>query len=164
MKIIRIFVYLRKPIYKKMNERLEIYDENNKPNTKIESEIINFLFENLQEYGDPKSQIQKCVDYALSKTKSFGGKIFVLYIDNQIAGASIINHTGMSGYIPENILVYIATDKNQRGKGIGKTILTSITNQIDGDIALHVDRENPAVKLYEKFGFKVKYLEMRKIG
>lgn len=147
-----------------MNEKLEIYDQNHQPDAETEQKIIDFLFENLQEYGDPKEQIQKCVDYALCKTKSFGGKIFTLLFDNQMVGVSIINHTGMSGYIPENILVYIATDKNQRGKGIGKKILTAITNQIEGAIALHVDEKNPAIKLYEKFGFEVKYLEMRKIN
>ncbi len=31
----------------------------------------------------------------------------------------------------------------------------------DGDIALHVEPDNPARFLYEKYGFTNKYLEMR---
>ena len=31
----------------------------------------------------------------------------------------------------------------------------------EGDIALHVDRDNPAIKLYERLGFTNPYLEMR---
>jgi hypothetical protein len=41
----------------------------------------------------------------------------VSYLENEISGAVVVNQTGMKDYIPENILVYIATDKNHRGKG-----------------------------------------------
>lgn len=148
-----------------MSFTLKTYNKANLPTEAFEQEIASFLFENLQQYGDPIDQIQKCMDYALEKHFSFGGKIYVVTNDEnkQIAGVSIVNHTGMSGYIPENILVYIATDKNLRGKGVGKMIVEAIVNQTEGDIALHVDKENPAIKLYEKYGFVVKYLEMRKI-
>ncbi|HAB28956.1 MAG TPA: GNAT family N-acetyltransferase, partial [Xanthomarina gelatinilytica] len=31
----------------------------------------------------------------------------------------------------------------------------------EGDVALHVEPNNPAIKLYESLGFTNKYLEMR---
>jgi ribosomal protein S18 acetylase RimI-like enzyme len=67
----------------------------------------------------------------------------------------------MKGYIPENILVYIATHKELRGKGIGKRIMSKAMEITEGDIALHVEANNPAKFLYEKLGFRNKYLEMR---
>ena len=67
----------------------------------------------------------------------------------------------MSGYIPENILVYIATDKNSRGKGLGKILMAKTIDITQGDIALHVEADNPAKHLYEKMGFTNPYLEMR---
>jgi ribosomal protein S18 acetylase RimI-like enzyme len=67
----------------------------------------------------------------------------------------------MSGYIPENILVYIAVHAKTRGQGVGKELMKQIIDHTDGDIALHVEPENPAKFLYEKFGFTNKYLEMR---
>lgn len=67
----------------------------------------------------------------------------------------------MSGYIPENILVYIATNKHLRGKGIGKSLMTKAIDLCKGDIALHVEKDNPAKFLYEKLGFTNPYLEMR---
>jgi len=67
----------------------------------------------------------------------------------------------MKDYIPENILVYIATDKNHRGKGIGKELMLKTIDIATGNIALHVEPENPAKYLYEKVGFSSKYLEMR---
>ena len=88
----------------------------------------------------------------------------ILAIDNNaIVGAVILNNTGMGGFIPENILVYIAVDNSQRGKGYGKSLMQKAISVANGDIALHVEPNNPAKKLYEKLGFTNKYLEMRLI-
>ena len=51
--------------------------------------------------------------------------------------------------------------KKHRGKGIGKELIQRTIKETDGDIALHVDADNPAIKLYEKLGFTNPYLEMR---
>jgi ribosomal protein S18 acetylase RimI-like enzyme len=76
-------------------------------------------------------------------------------------GVVIINNTNMGGYIPEHILVYIAVHEKTRGQGVGKALMERIIDETEGDIALHVEPENPAKFLYEKFGFTNKYLEMR---
>ncbi|MCB0741696.1 MAG: GNAT family N-acetyltransferase, partial [Chitinophagaceae bacterium] len=65
------------------------------------------------------------------------------------------------GYIPENILVYIAVHKSYRGKGLGKELMKKTMDRAKGSIALHVEPDNPAKFLYEKLGFTNKYLEMR---
>src|SRR5690554_4903057 len=137
------------------------YNQDNQPDSKEEKDIIQFLFQELEQYGDPEHQIQKAADYALGRDGKPGGWIFVAKENDQIVSATIINETGMSEYIPENILVYIATDRNQRGKGIGKALMQSAIESSEGNIALHVEPENPAKKLYEKLGFTSKYLEMR---
>ena len=81
--------------------------------------------------------------------------------DDVVTGAVVVNKTGMSGYIPENILVYIATHHEYRGMGIGKRLMEETVKVCDGSIALHCEPDNPAKKLYEKLGFSSKYLEMR---
>ena len=129
-------------------------------------ESINaFLFKHLEQYGDPKADIRKAMDYSLSEEEGKGGYIFYAVEeesgDEKIVGATVINETGMEDYIPENILVYIAVDGSQRGKGIGKRIMQEAMNSVKGSIALHVEPDNPAKKLYEKLGFTNKYLEMR---
>lgn len=147
---------------KKMNMlEIKTYSQENKPDQNEKETILNFLFKNLEQYGDPKQDIEKCMNYALNETPSFGGFIVTASLDNDIAGAVIVNQTGMKDYIPENILVYIATDANQRGKGIGKALMQHAMDNAQGNIALHVEPDNPAIKLYEKLGFTNKYLEMR---
>ena len=121
--------------------------------------IVNFLFTHLEEYGDTKEDIQKCIDYVMNPQK--GGQIIIGTDENKIVGIVILNNTGMKDYIPENILVYIAVDNSQRGKGYGKQLMEKAISSVEGNIALHVEPNNPAKGLYEKLGFTNKYLEMR---
>ena len=141
----------------------KVFNLRNKPNLKEKSDLIDFLFENLQEYGDPKPDIEKAVNYALKETTSFGGFILVSFLENEISGVVVVNQTGMKDYIPENILVYIATHKKHRGKGIVKMLMQKSIDLAEGNIALHVEPDNPARFLYEKVGFSSKYIEMRLI-
>lgn len=119
--------------------------------------IVDFLHTHLEQYGDPKDNIQACLNYVHER----GGFILLGIVEHEIVGAVVINETGMSGYIPENILVYIAMDKKYRGKGYGKELMSNAIKLCKGDIALHVEANNPAKFLYEKLGFTNPYLEMR---
>jgi len=81
-----------------------------------------------------------------------------------LVGASVVNHTGMGGYIPSEQLVYIAVHENNRGQGLGKKILRYTLDHCQGDMALHVEYDNPATYLYKSLGFVNKYAEMRRPG
>ncbi len=124
-------------------------------------EVADFLFEHLDQFGDEYDAIMRCINFALDDKEKFGGFILVAKENGKIAGAVIINKTGMEGYIPENILVYIAVHKDYRGKGLGKELMLKTFDKAEGSIKLHVEPENPARFLYEKLGFTSKYLEMR---
>ncbi|MDQ0593496.1 ribosomal-protein-alanine N-acetyltransferase [Chryseobacterium ginsenosidimutans] len=142
---------------------LQKYSDENRTNTNQKKEIVQFLFEHLEQYGDSEDDIANAVNYALGFENKPGGIIITARDErtDQLVGAVVINKTGMGGYIPENILVYIATDKNVRGKGIGKNLMQQAIDSSQGDIALHCEPENPAIHLYKKLGFASKYLEMR---
>jgi [ribosomal protein S18]-alanine N-acetyltransferase len=140
----------------------KIYNSTIKPDANEKQEIVDFLFNHLDQYGDPKEHILSCLEFAtMEKLKSFGGFALVVKDKDELLGVTIINQTGMSGYIPDNILVYIAVHEKTRGKGIGKALMEKAIDLAEGDIALHVEPDNPARKLYEKLGFTNKYLEMR---
>lgn len=143
-------------------DNFKIYNNTFKPTEQEKEEVVMFLFQHLQEYGDKKEDISKCFDFAVRDSKEgLGGFVLILHENDEINGITIVNKTGMGGFIPENILVYIAVHENARGKGIGKKIMNKAIELADGDIALHVEPKNPAKHLYEKLGFENKYLEMR---
>lgn len=149
----------------KIKNMIEIYSfsSQNLPDSATKKEIIDFLFESLEQYGDPVTDIEKAVNYSLGENSKPGGVVLsaINKETKKIAGAVVVNKTGMESYIPENILVYIATDKNLRGQGIGKKLMQKAIEVTEGSMALHCEPDNPAKHLYEKLGFTSKYLEMR---
>lgn len=140
---------------------IKTYDAFNRITAIEIDRVAKFLFKHLGKYGDSISAIKKAIQYASKERSGYGGYILVAEEDSEIVGAVVINKTGMEGYIPENILVYIATHEEKRGKGIGKKLMQATLDTCNGDIALHVEHNNPAKILYEKYGFTNPYLEMR---
>jgi ribosomal-protein-alanine N-acetyltransferase len=141
--------------------KMNIYTASDTVTTLERNKIINFLFNHLDQYGDTITAIRNAVDYALVPYPMAGGFIITATDNQVIVGAVVMNNTGMSGYIPENILVYIAVHKDMRGKGLGRKLMNEAIKMSKGDIALHVEPENPARFLYEHMNFTNKYLEMR---
>jgi ribosomal protein S18 acetylase RimI-like enzyme len=140
---------------------LKVYGPEDPPSQEAKTAIIDFLFEHLDQYGDARKDITRAVNYALKVIDSFGGQIVEMKDGDKVIGAVILNRTGMGGYIPENILVYIAAHGDYRGRGLGKKLMRKAIEATEGDIALHVEANNPAKFLYEKMGFTNPYLEMR---
>ena len=143
-----------------MNFDILTSDDQN-PTPFSRDDIADFLYEHLDDFGDRKESILKCIAYAYGDNPGQDGFILLAHKDEEIMGAVIINDTNMEGYIPEHILVYIAVHGNARGQGLGKALMEKAIERARGDIALHVEPDNPAKYLYEKYGFTNKYLEMR---
>ncbi len=143
---------------------VEIKHIKNKENFKDEiskKDFIDFLHKHLGPYRDSKKDIEKAINYAFSNSEGKGGFLLAAIDNDKIIGEVVINDSGMSGYIPEHVLVYIAVHERYRGKGIGRLLLDKTADLCDGNIKLHVEYDNPAVHFYENFGFKSKYAEMR---
>lgn len=134
-----------------------------KPSTLTQSEqakLVSFLSTHLEQFGDQPEDIDRCIEYA--KNDHRGGFIYLSESEDQVLqGVSVVLKTHMDGFIPPYILVYIAVDGTMRGKGIGRKLVEFIQNDLNQPIALHVETENPAKRLYERLGFTNKYLEMR---
>jgi len=142
--------------------KLDIYTEKNTIPDDQKNEVARFLFRHLEQYGDPEHDILDAINYSMGEQDKPGGLLITARNPaGETIGAVVVNKTGMSGYIPEYILVYIATDKAMRGQGTGRLLMQKAIDSADGDIALHCEPENPARHLYEKLGFSSKYIEMR---
>lgn len=120
-----------------------------------------FLHEHLDKYSEPVETILMAMDYALQETSVNGGFIITATENEQLLGAVVYNRTGMQDYAPPNMLVYIAVRKDLRNRGIGSKLLTKSLKIAKGEVKLHVDPENPAISMLQKFGFESKYLEYR---
>ncbi len=143
------------------NYNTKVYNPSQKANSEKIEEIVNFLYEHLQEYGDSKTAIRNAIQYAFGEDNAPGGFVLTLLQEDKIVGSVVVNRTGMKEYIPENILVYISVHDGYRGRGLGKALMRRTIEAAEGNIALHVEPDNPAKYLYEHFGFTNKYLEMR---
>lgn len=125
------------------------------------SHIIEFLHKNLEQFRDPPQQIEEAIKYAFSDAEGKGGFLVLQELEGELVGVVVMNRTGMSGYIPENILVYLATDSSKAPLGTGAKLLKRALEEAEGDVALHVEYNNSAKTLYETMGFTSKYAEMR---
>ena len=122
-----------------------------------------FLHESLKPYEDTETDIRRALSFVIEDADAPRGFIVLTRNASSQAptGAAVVHFTPWKGYVPENLLLYIAVDPAFRKRGIGRTLLEAAVAQCDGDIKLHVEYANPARRLYEQAGFTSKYAEMR---
>ncbi len=149
---------------KSQNPKLEILridTANDFPGWLDKDSLASFLHESLKPYEDSVPDIHRGLDYALSDKQGEGGFVLVGRVDGTLSSSLVMLETGMTGYIPENILLFVAVSPDSRGQGLGRQIIERAIQECKGDVKLHVEYDNPAKRLYERIGFTSKYAEMR---
>ncbi len=126
-----------------------------------ENKVALFFHETMAPYNDSLEDVQRALDYALVPGKGQGGFVMLVDRGQELLGALCMLKTGMSGYIPENILLFVTVDPAGRGQGIGGRLIKRCLAETTGSVKLHVEYDNPAKRLYERLGFDTKYAEMR---
>ena len=138
-----------------------VYKENHfKPETN-RKDFVDFMFKYIEDCGDSRELIDKSVNYALSESKTMGGMVLIALENNKLVGGSIVLNTGMSDYIPENLLVYGAVHKDYRKRGVIRKLLEKHFELSPGDFKMHVDFDNPSIDYFENLGFEKKYFDLR---
>lgn len=83
-----------------------------------------------------------------------GAQFFVIEVDGQPAGRLYLHHR------PDEIrLMDIALLPEYRGRGVGGSLVRDLLAQAQAEgkgVGIHVEKHNPAMRLYERLGFRRK--------
>lgn len=120
-----------------------------------------FLHGALKPYEDPEPEVARGIADALGAERPGRGFVMLTLHAGEIIGALVMLKTGMSDYVPENLLLYVAVAPEHRSQGLATRMIRLAAAAVDGGIKLHVEYDNPAKGLYEHLGFENKYAEMR---
>jgi len=123
--------------------------------------VVRFFHETMKPYHDSLEDVERALDYALVPEKGQGGFVMLAHRGEELLGALCMLKTGMGGYVPANLLLFVTVSPEARGQGIGGRLIKHCLAETDGDVKLHVELDNPAKRLYERLGFETKYAEMR---
>lgn len=110
----------------------------------------------LGRFGDPELEMAEAVGTAFEK-----GTVLMASDEEGPCGYTVLTPMELDTFFPHFHLSYIAVDPRARGRGVGTVLLEEAIRVTDGDVSLHVETDNePALKLYQKFGFNKKYYRM----
>lgn len=123
--------------------------------------IVNFIYDNQVASEDTKANIYRSVEYALSPFKYQGGFVLLAEQNKSILGSVVVNRTNMEGYVPKNLMVYLAAVPNSAIPGFEKMLLSKVIQLTSSELACHIRVDNPAMKIFEDVGFKKNFFEMR---
>lgn len=123
--------------------------------------LVRFFHETMAPWNDEAHDVDAALDYLFSEAEGKGGFLALGRRGEGLAGAVAMLETGMSGYVPSHLLLFVSIDPSARGKGLGSQLIRRALERCPGDVKLHVEYENPAKRLYERLGFETKYAEMR---
>jgi len=124
--------------------------------------LTDFIHHKMKPYEDKPEDVGKGLNYAFSDgSNGRDGFAILASIDDKLAGVVVFLKTGMGGYVPENLLLFVSVDPKLRNRGIGGHLIERALDYCKGSVKLHVEPDNPAKRLYERIGFSSKYYEMR---
>ena len=125
------------------------------------SVLAEFTHAAMKPWEDSLADTRQGISDALNGQPAQGGFVLLAHTQANLDGVLVMLSTGMKGYVPEYLLLFMAVRPAMRRRGIAHALLTTACNTADGDIKLHVEAGNPARTVYEKVGFAARYLDMR---
>jgi [ribosomal protein S18]-alanine N-acetyltransferase len=128
--------------------------------TDLES-LAAFFHTEMHPWHDTLEDVSSAMDYAFSDAEGKGGFLLLAEHAQELVGGLLMLETGMGGYVPAHILLFVAVKPAVRGQGIGRKLVDKGLDLAGGPVKLHVEYNNPAKRLYERVGFQSKYAEMR---
>lgn len=142
-------------------ELLIVERESDLPAWASKDELVRFFHETMEPWNDSPEDVRAALDYLFSEAEGKGGFLVLLRRGASLGGALAMLETGMGGYVPGHILLFVSVAPAARGSGVGTKLIQVALDRCPGDVKLHVEYDNPAKRLYERLGFTSKYAEMR---
>ncbi|MCO6476133.1 MAG: GNAT family N-acetyltransferase [Phaeodactylibacter sp.] len=143
-----------------MPYQFTLYDAFSGMSPMEKSKVVRFVCDHTP--NSSRQSVLEAVEYAMKLKPSFGGYVLTVEEGRQLIGAVVANRTGMESYNPKNIFVFVTLhERYHQDKILVKALIQKAIQYADGDIAMHVEPDNPALKLYQELGFKAQYLELR---
>ena len=146
------------PVYEKVTDLDQL------PDWLSRDDVAQFFHTTMEPYNDELHDVEAALDYAFVPGRGQGGFLMLVHRDRRLLGALLMLSTGMKGYVPEHILLFVSVLPETRGQGIGGELVRRSLAECPGEVKLHVEYDNPAKRLYERLGFTSKYAEMRYSG
>ena len=151
------------PPFEHLLEFFHLRSEDDFPPWTDRHHLARFLHHTMKPWEDTEADIHRALDYCFSEAEGKGGFMVLAGMDRRLVGAIVMLDTGMGGYVPEHILLFISVDPELRGRGLGHRLIEKALKSCEGSVKLHVEYDNPAKRLYERVGFVSKYAEMRHV-
>ncbi len=123
--------------------------------------LARFFHETMKPWHDTLEDVDRALDYARGDQPGTGGFVVLAQSGGELVGALTMLDTGMGGYVPKHLLLFVSVAPELRGRSVGRQIVERAIAECDGQVKLHVEYDNPAKRLYERIGFTTKYAEMR---
>lgn len=143
-----------------MSYQIQLFDAYTGVNSREKMAITDFLVAHTR--NPSRTHINAAIDYALKNKPSFGGFILTVYQQEHLAGVILANKTGMEGYYPAWVFVYVALDTHLQGyESIAQVLIQKALAHADGEVSIRVEPGHPALKAFKQLGFKSKTLELQ---
>lgn len=143
-----------------MSHQIQMFDAFTGINSREKAAITEFLVAHTR--NPSRTHINAAIDYALKNKPSFGGFILAIYQQEHLAGIVLANKTGMEGYFPAWVFVYVALDTQLQGyELIAQALMQKALSHIDGEVSIRIEPGHPALQAFKQLGFKSKTLELQ---
>lgn len=138
----------------------QVFDAFTGMDPREKNSLIQFIMQNGG--GDCRQNITSAIDYALKHKPSFGGFILTMSAGEGPIAALIANKTGMEGYGPAYIFVYVTFhEKVKQMDLLAQKLLKKAISCTDGEIAMNISPDHPALKSFKKIGFSSDQVGLR---
>lgn len=122
--------------------------------------VVHFL--HVHGIGISYQVARNAVDCVLKHTPSFGGFILADWMGDQLRALVMVNRTGMSGFGPDNLISFAVVNGTEEcSLQVLENLIRQAIHLSDGEIAFHLPKRHPAIKLFRELGFEQEYVELR---